>query len=77
MIIFTGAAAAILLDSAIKGSVLIAIAAAVAYVLRDKSASARHAAWTAAVIGHLALPLLAVVMPQWRISILPAPAGAG
>ncbi len=65
---------AILVDTALKGLVLIAAAAIVAYALRNKSAAARHAAWTAAVIGHLALPVVSFLVPQWRIPLLPAPA---
>ncbi|MEO8192734.1 MAG: M56 family metallopeptidase [Gemmatimonadales bacterium] len=63
----------LLIDTALKGSVLIAAAAIVAYLLRDRSAAARHAAWSAAVIGHLALPVLTLLMPQWRLPVLPAP----
>ena len=63
----------LLIDTALKGSILIAVAAAAAYFLRGRSAAARHAAWTAAVIGHLALPALAVLMPEWKLPIFPAP----
>src|SRR5688500_5218509 len=64
---------AVLADTALKGLVLIAAAAIATYVLRKKSAAARHAVWTAAVIGHLALPVLSVLVPQWRIPLMPAP----
>ena len=63
----------LLIDTALKGSLLILAAAIVAYLLRDRSAAARHAAWSAAVVGHLALPVLTLLVPQWRIPILPAP----
>jgi len=63
----------LLVDTALKGSLLIGAAALAAYALRGKSAAARHAAWSAAVIGHLALPMLTLTMPQWRLPILPAP----
>ena len=63
----------ILADTALKGAVLIAAAAIAAYFLRKKSAAARHAVWTAAVLGHLALPVLSVLVPEWRIPLLPAP----
>ncbi len=64
----------VLADAALKGLVLIAIAAVASYFLRNKSAAARHAVWTAAVIGHLALPVLGKLVPEWRIALLPAPA---
>ena len=48
----------VLIDAALKGAILVAIAAIAALVLRNRSAASRHAAWTAAVIGHLAIPAL-------------------
>ncbi len=63
----------LLLDTALKGSVLILAAALVAYFLRGKSAAARHAAWTAAVIGHLAIPAFALVLPHWKLPLLSQP----
>ena len=63
----------LLLDAALKGSVLILAAALVAYLLRGKSAAARHAAWTAAVIGHLAIPAFALLLPHWKLPLLSPP----
>src|SRR5678815_2722417 len=63
----------LLLDAALKGSVLILAAALVAYFLRGKSAAARHAAWTAAVIGHLAIPAFALLLPHWKLPLLSPP----
>src|SRR4029079_13994444 len=63
----------LLLDTALKGSVLILAAALVAYFLRGRSAAARHAAWTAAVIGHLAIPAFALVLPHWKLPLLSQP----
>jgi beta-lactamase regulating signal transducer with metallopeptidase domain len=63
----------ILIDTALKGSILIAAAAAASYFLRGRSAAARHAAWTAAVIGHLALPALSIFVPQWNLGLISEP----
>ena len=64
----------LLLDAALKGAVLVGAAALAAYLLRHRSAAARHAIWTAAMAGHLALPVLALVAPEWRIPLVAAPA---
>ena len=63
----------LLLDSALKGVLLVAAAAIAAYLLRSRFAAARHAAWTAAVIGHLALPAVTLLAPAWRLPFLPTP----
>jgi beta-lactamase regulating signal transducer with metallopeptidase domain len=62
----------ILIDAALKGAILVAIAAASAYLLRKRSAASRHAAWTAAVIGHLAIPVLVLLLPAWKMPLVPA-----
>jgi beta-lactamase regulating signal transducer with metallopeptidase domain len=59
-------------DAALKGGVLVVVAAIAVYALRQKSASSRHAVWSAAVIGHLAIPLFMLILPAWRIPFLPA-----
>jgi beta-lactamase regulating signal transducer with metallopeptidase domain len=63
----------ILFDAAIKGTFLVAVAAAAAYLLRKRSAASRHAVWTAAVIGHLAIPALVFLLPAWTAPVLPTP----
>ncbi|HEY8832623.1 MAG TPA: M56 family metallopeptidase [Gemmatimonadaceae bacterium] len=62
----------ILFDAAIKGAVLVMAAAVATYLLRARSAASRHAVWTAAVIGHLAIPALVLILPAWTMPVLPA-----
>ncbi len=59
-----------LADAAIKGLVVLAVAACVVLVLRHASAAARHFAWVLAMAGLVALPVLGACLPQWRV--LPA-----
>src|SRR3954469_23411299 len=62
---------AILADTAVKGSLVLAIAAAAAWMLRRRSAAARHLVWTAAATALLALPFLSATLPALRLPAAP------
>lgn len=61
----------ILLDYAVKVSVLLALGAVCALALRHASAASRHAVWTTVFVAMLLLPLARVVMPEWSVIQLP------
>src|SRR5262245_31915526 len=60
-----------LLSVAIKAIFVLMIAAALSSMLKQASAAARHFVWVLAIAGVLALPLLALGLPVWKIAILP------
>lgn len=65
-------AAAAVADLALKGTVVLAAAAIAAVMLRRAAASARHMAWSIGFGGLLALPVLGLALPAWKLPILPA-----
>jgi beta-lactamase regulating signal transducer with metallopeptidase domain len=60
--------AGIVAAASLKSFLIFAVAGLIVTLWRRSSASTRHLVWTAAVSGAIALPLLAVLMPQWRSS---------
>ena len=54
---------AVLAGAALKSAVAVVLAWAAAFLLRGRSAAARHMVWTAAVAALLALPILSVCLP--------------
>ncbi|MCE5229467.1 M56 family metallopeptidase [bacterium] len=61
----------VLIDSGLKGLVLLSLAALIVCAMRRSSASARHLVWALALGGLLVMPLLSIVMPKWQLPILP------
>ena len=64
---------AFLLDSAIKGGIVIVLAAGIAWLLRRESAAARHSVWTAAIVAQLLIPAFGILLPTWRVGVFDAP----
>ncbi len=56
-----------MLDATIKGTVLLLVAGAVCLALRRDSAATRHLVWATAVLLLLAMPLLSILLPHWRV----------
>jgi beta-lactamase regulating signal transducer with metallopeptidase domain len=59
----------LLTDIAVKGLLLSVLAWVVCLALRRRSAAGRHLVWTLCVSGLVALPLLSVMLPDWRIPV--------
>ena len=62
---------ALLVDCAVKGALILALAGASAAMLRRAQAAARHFIWTLAIVGLALLPVLTVIAPSWRAPVLP------
>ncbi len=60
-----------IIDLALKATVLLAVGSALAWMMRHTSAASRHAVWTTVFVALLLLPLARLVMPTWSISLLP------
>lgn len=54
-----------LVEMALKTTLILAAALAVARMLRQSSAAARHGLWIAAIASVLSLPLVSFLTPQW------------
>ncbi len=63
----------IVIDTALKGALLLGLCAVTSRVLRRKSASVRHMVWAAGITGHLILPLCTWYAPPLYWQILPPP----
>lgn len=61
----------LLLDIAIKATVVLLVSGALTAALRRASAAVRHRVWCLACCGLLMLPVLTVSLPSLRIPILP------
>ncbi|MGO9262116.1 MAG: TonB family protein [Bryobacteraceae bacterium] len=59
---------AILVGISLKSAAVLAVAWLMAFLLRGRSAAARHLVWTAAAAAILALPLLSMALPSWRVA---------
>ena len=62
-----GASGPVLVDSAVKGTALLVVAAIAALTLRRDSAATRHLVWLLAMAAMLAVPVLSAMLPRWRV----------
>ena len=61
------ASSLLLVDSAVKGTALLVLAAIAAMILRRDSAATRHLVWLLAIVAMLVVPVLSAMLPQWRV----------
>ena len=57
----------LILDSALKGTVLLGLAALAAVWLRRGSAASRHMAWQLGLMGVLVLPVVSTLTPDLEV----------
>ena len=62
-----GASGPVLMDSAVKGTALLVVAAIAALTLRRDSAATRHLVWLLAMAAMLVVPVLSAMLPRWRV----------
>src|ERR1035438_6368541 len=79
MLNWTASAWPILASAALKSTLVLGAAWLMAWLLRNRSAGARHMVWTASAAALVALPLLTVALPALRVraanAVLPADVG--
>src|SRR5436853_1815905 len=61
------ASSLLLMDSAVKGTALLVLAAIAASILRRDSAATRHLVWLSAIVAILVVPALSALLPRWRV----------
>jgi len=61
-----------LLDLALKATMLLALGSALAWMMRHTSAASRYAVWTTIFVALLLLPWARMVVPEWSIAFLPS-----
>jgi HEAT repeat protein len=65
----------LLVGSILKSTLVLLVAFGVTALMRDASAAARHAVWSAALVGVIAIPLVSNAIP-WHVGVLPADWGS-
>src|ERR1035441_282336 len=79
MVNWTASAWPILASAALKSTLVLGAAWLMAYILRGRSAAARHTVWTVSAWGLVWLPFLSVGLPALHLplanAVLPADAG--
>lgn len=64
---FGASARVLLVDCTIRCTAVLALACIAALLLRRDSAATRHLVWLVAMVAMLVMPILSVILPQWRV----------
>src|ERR1035438_3813363 len=79
MLNWTASVWPILASAALKSTLVLGVAWLIVWLLRGRTAGARHMVWTASAAALVALPLLTVALPALRVrvanAVLPADVG--
>src|SRR5262245_47159852 len=59
-------------DAAVRGTILLVAACALAWLVRRSAAAVRHGVWALTVVGLLALPVLSLTLPAWHAPFAPS-----
>jgi beta-lactamase regulating signal transducer with metallopeptidase domain len=62
-----GTSSLMLVDSTIKGGLILLLATIVALMLRRDSAATRHLVWLVAIVAVLVVPMFSALLPQWQV----------
>ncbi|MGH9410329.1 MAG: HEAT repeat domain-containing protein, partial [Vicinamibacterales bacterium] len=60
----------LLADLTLKASAVLSVTAVAACGMRRASAASRHLVWTVGLAGALAIPLVSISVPQWRVPLV-------
>ncbi|HSR49735.1 MAG TPA: M56 family metallopeptidase [Acidobacteriota bacterium] len=63
----------LLINAVLKGSLILVLAVLIRRLLKDSSASIRHAVGASALIALLALPLMWTLLPAWHVPFISSP----
>lgn len=63
----------LLLEATLKGTLFLSASAALALALRRASAASRHLVWTLSLCATLALPVLSLTLPSWKVTGFSSP----
>jgi TonB family protein len=68
----SGRGLALLAEVSVKGTLLLLVGLTSTLIMRRGSAAMRHLVWTLALNAMLLLPAASLIMPSWKVSVIPS-----